>query len=55
MPTLILYALFHHDRGWKNESSFGQIGQYIFCQYGVKSHHIKKIHKKSYFIVINLL
>ena len=45
MPTLILYALFHHDRGWQNESSFGRIGQYIFSQYGVKSHHIKKIHK----------
>ena len=46
MPILILCALFHHDRGWKNESSFGRIGQYIFCQCEVKGHHIKKIPKK---------
>ena len=31
MPTLILCALFHHDRGWENESILGRIGGYIFC------------------------
>ena len=44
MPTLILCVLFHHDRGWKNESSLGRIGEYIFCQYWVKGHHTKKIY-----------
>ena len=39
-----LCALFKHDSGWKNESSCGRIGRYIFCQCGFKSHHIKKIH-----------
>ena len=31
MPTLIFCALFHHDRGWENESILGRIGGYIFC------------------------
>ena len=44
MPTQIVCALFHHDRGWKNKSSFGRIGQYKFCQCGVKGHHIKERH-----------
>ena len=39
MPTLMLCGLFHHDRGWENESSFGRIGEYIFCQCWVKGHH----------------
>ena len=39
-----LCALFKHGSGWKNESSCGRIGRYIFCQCGFKSHHIKKIH-----------
>ena len=30
MPTLIFYALFHHDRGGENESILGRIGGYIF-------------------------
>ena len=28
--ALILCALFHQDRGWENESSWGQIGRYIY-------------------------
>ena len=31
MPTLFFVDLFHHDRGWENESSLGRIGGYIFC------------------------
>ena len=50
MPTLILCALFHHDRDWENESSWGQIGRYIFCQSAVKGHHIKKIYKKIIYL-----
>ena len=42
MPTLILYALFHHDRGGENESILGRIGGYIFFKCWVKGHHIKK-------------
>ena len=34
MPTLIVCALFHHDRGSENESSLGRIGQR-------SSHHIQ--------------
>ena len=49
MPTLILCALFHHDRGWGNESILDRIGGYIFCKCGVKGHHIKKIIKKKLF------
>ena len=29
MPTLIFFDLFHHDRGWENESILGRIGGYI--------------------------
>ena len=47
MPTLIFFALFHHDRGWENESISDRIGGYIFCTCGVKGHHIKKIHIKK--------
>ena len=49
MPTLIFCALFHHDRGWENESILGRIGGYIFCSFGVKGHHIKKIYIKKLF------
>ena len=51
MPTLIFFALFHHDRGWENESSWGQIGRYIFFQSAVKGHHIKKIYITILFTV----
>ena len=50
MPTLIFCALFPHDRGWENESGWGQIVRYIFCQSAVKGHHIKKIYIKQLFI-----
>ena len=30
MPTLFLCDLFHHDRGWENESILGRIGGYIY-------------------------
>ena len=30
MPTLIFYALFHHDTGGENQSILGRIGGYIF-------------------------
>ena len=53
MPTLILCGLFHHDRGWENESSLGRIGEQIFCQCWVKGRHIKKIYIKYYLLVIN--
>ena len=46
---LILCALFHHDRGWENESILDRIGGYIFCKCGVKGHHIKKIYIKKLF------
>ena len=48
MPTLICCALFHHDRGWENESILDRIGGYIFCKCGVKGHHIKKIYIKKF-------
>ena len=48
MPTLILCALFHRDRGWENESILDRIG-------GYQGHHIKKIYKKKYVLVIYLL
>ena len=50
MPTLILYALFHHDRGGENESILGRmIGGYNFFKCWVKGHHIKKNYIKKLF------
>ena len=54
MPTLILCALFHHDRGWKmNLVLVGAVNIYFV---NVRSNVISaRNYINNYFIVINLL